>query len=92
MAKVNREAFRKKAESDMRQFGKEMSNWIDTHSEISDQVGDTLRTRWNSIEERFKGIDQIGEDKWDEYALNLDRDLAKLRGDYQLESSKRKER
>jgi hypothetical protein len=92
MAKVNREAFRKKNESDMRQFGEEMNNWIDTHSEISDQIGDTLRNRWNSIEERLKGMDQINENKWDEYALCLDRDFSSLRSDYQRESSKRKEK
>jgi hypothetical protein len=91
MARVNREAFRKN-ESDMRQFGEEMSNWADTHSDISDQAKDALKSRWSSIEERLKDIDQIKEDKWDDYALGLDRDFNSLKSDYQRRSSQNKER
>jgi|GEM_PF-3407352 len=87
MARVDRVAHKKKMESDMRQFGGEMSTWADTHSEITDQV-EPLRRRWDNLNQRMQDIDKVSDEQWNDYILGLDRDFADLRTEYQRTSSR----
>jgi hypothetical protein len=92
MARVDKEAFHKRMESDMRQFGDEMSNWADTHSDVSDQVRETLKDRWKSLDDRFRSAGSIGDDRWEEFASGLDKDLSDLKGEYRRYSGRHSER
>jgi len=82
MAGVDRVAHQKKMESDMRQFGSEMTSWADTHSETTDQ-GETLRRRWEKLNLRLQDVDRVSDEQWNEYILGLKRDFADIKSDYQ---------
>ena len=87
MVRVDRVARKKKMESDMRQFGGEMSTWADTHSEITDQV-EPLRKRYESLSQKLQDVDKMSDEQWSDYMLGWDKDFTDLKSEYQRASSR----
>jgi len=87
MARADRDTFKKRIESDMRQFGDQVTNWTDTHSQIADEA-QPLAERWKDLGKRLGSIHEVPEDEWDAFAMGLSKDLAQLKSDYQRASSK----
>jgi len=82
MARVDRDTFKKKMESDMRQFGDQVTNWTDTHSQVADEA-QPLAERWKDLNKKLESINEISEDEWDAFTQGLDKDFTRLKGDYQ---------
>ncbi len=87
MARADRDTFRKKMESDMRQFGDQVTNWTDTHSQVNDEA-QPLVERWRDLKGRLESINEVPDDEWDAFTLGLNKDFNRLKGDYQRASSK----
>ena len=52
MARMDKDTYSKRMESDMRQFGSEVTNWAETHSQISDESEPLLRG-WKDLNQKF---------------------------------------
>ncbi len=87
MARADRDTFKKEMESDMRQFGDQVTNWTDTHSPVSDEA-QPLAERWKDLKGRLESINEVPEDEWGAFALGLRKDFTQMKSDYQRASSK----
>ncbi len=87
MVRVDRATFKKDMESDMRQFGDQVTSWKDTHSQVTDEA-EPLLDRWRSLGRRLEMAGEIPDKEWDAFVLEMNRDFTSLRSDYQRASSK----
>ena len=87
MARMDKDTYSKRMESDMRQFGGDVTNWSDTHSQISDEAGPLLR-KWKDLNQRFSAFEEVPEEQLDAYIQGIDKDYSELKSEFDRIRSK----
>lgn len=87
MSRMDKDTYSKRIESDMLQFGGEVTNWADTHSQMSDEAGPLLR-RWKDLNHKFNASGDVPVEQWDAYVQGIDKDYSELKSEFERVRSK----